>query len=215
MKSRSNRPGRDAECFGDLVERHVEVVVQDHHRTMVDGETPKASLELIAMSDQVEPIGRNRFVNRQQPKVGAPAVCLPALGVAGAHEESIRPGVEARRVAELRKVLPDVQQRLLRRVLGEVGVAQNPVSHRMEPVSEGHSKARECPFVAVLRAYHKTGVHATSARERRLGPAHSSSTGAPVLNPTQSSGRGQGAGMEDAEGCRHRSINSTAREEPT
>src|SRR5947199_6451444 len=106
---------------------------------------------------------------------------LLALGVAGAHEKPIRPGVKARRVAQLRKVLPDVQQRLLRRVLGEVGVAQNPVRHRMEPATDGHSKARECPFVAVLRPYHKTGVHTTSARERRLGPAHSSSTGAPVL----------------------------------
>src|SRR5438874_3064136 len=121
---------------------------------------------------------------------------LLALGVAGAHEESIRPGVKARRVAQLRKVLPDVQQRLLRRVLGEIGVAQDPVSNRMETIADGHRKARECPFVAVLRPCHKSRVHATSARERRLGPAHSSRTGAPASISTQSSPR-PGGGVAD------------------
>ena len=77
---------------------------------------------------------------------------LASLGVAGAHEEPVRPGFKAGRVAQLRKIPPDVQERLLRRVLGEIGVAQDPERHRMEPIASGHGQAREGLFVAVLRS---------------------------------------------------------------
>ena len=56
MKSRSNRPDRDAERLGDLVERQVEVVVQDHNRAMVDGEPLESALELVAIDDRARAI---------------------------------------------------------------------------------------------------------------------------------------------------------------
>jgi hypothetical protein len=34
----------------------------------------------------------------------------------------------------------------------------------MESVAARHGEARECLFVAVLRAYHEFGIHASSAR---------------------------------------------------
>src|SRR5207248_485789 len=61
MKSRSDRPGRDDERLGDLVERHLELVVEDQHRTMIDGKAPKASLELVALSYKVDTIGTYRL----------------------------------------------------------------------------------------------------------------------------------------------------------
>ena len=81
------------------------------------------------------------------------------LGVAGAHEEPVRPGVKARRVAELGKVPPDGEQRLLRRVLGEVDVAQDPVRHRVEAVAHGDGEAREGLLVPVLRPSDQLGIH--------------------------------------------------------
>ena len=93
-------------------------------------------LELIAVDDGAEPVRRPRLVGRKQAEVGRPATFLPALGVAGAHEEPVRPGLEAGRVAELRKVLPDAQQRLLRRILGEVEVAQDPARHGKVPIGD-------------------------------------------------------------------------------
>ena len=89
------------------------------------------------------------------------------LGVAGAHEEPVRPGVKARRVAELRKVPPDGEQRLLRRVLGEVDVAQDPVRHRVEPVADGDGEAREGLLVTVLRPDHEICIHALPHVGRR------------------------------------------------
>jgi hypothetical protein len=90
-------------------------------------------------------------------------------------EEPIRPGVEARRVAKLREITPDGEQRLLRRVLGELDVAQNPVRHRMEPIARRNGEAREGRFVAVLCSRHEIGIHASSVRggsSLGTGPTH-------------------------------------------
>jgi hypothetical protein len=83
-----------------------------------------------------------------------------ALGVAGAHEKPIRPGLKSGRVAELGKVSPNVQQRLLRRVLGEADVAQNPVRHGKEPITEARSEAGESLTVSALCSFHQIGIHA-------------------------------------------------------
>jgi hypothetical protein len=126
MKSRVGRAYRDAEQLGDAVNRQIEVVVQDHHRSVVEGEAAKAALELVAVDDRGQPIGPGRLVSRQESKVRCPATLLASLRIAGAKEDAIRPSLEAGRVAELRKVLPDAQQRVLRRVLGEIDVTQDP-----------------------------------------------------------------------------------------
>jgi hypothetical protein len=65
---------------------------------MVQGETPEGTLELVAIDDRARAIDHHRFVNRQQPQVRRPTAGLAALGVAGAHQEPIRPGLEAGRV---------------------------------------------------------------------------------------------------------------------
>ena len=138
--------------------------MQDHHRTVVDGEPPERPLQLVAIDDLAGAIRLHRLIGGKQAHVGRPVAGPACLGVAGAHEEPVRPGVEARRVAELRKIPPDGQQRLLRRVLGEVEVAQNSMRDRMEPIAHGHGEAREGLLVAVLRANHEIGIHASSAR---------------------------------------------------
>jgi hypothetical protein len=162
MKSGSDRPDGDAEDLGNRVERQVEVVVQDHHGSMVDatagGSRARAGRDrrrAQAPSASGSSAGRRR-------RFGASAGPA-ALGVAGAHEEPVRPGVEARRVAELRKVPPDGEQRLLRRILGEVGVAQDPVRHRVEAVARGDGEAREGLLVTTLRPSDEFGIHVRSA----------------------------------------------------
>ena len=71
------RPDRDTEHLGNPVERQVEVVVQHHHRAMIDGEPPETALELIAVDDGAEPIRRTRLVGGKQVEVGRPATFLP------------------------------------------------------------------------------------------------------------------------------------------
>ena len=139
--------------------------MQHHHRTMVNRESPEAALELVAIDDRAQAIRSHRLVSRQEMEVGRRATYPASLCVAGAHQKPVRPGVKARRVTELWEVPPDGQQRLLRCVLGEIGVPQDPVRHRMESVAGGNGKACKCLFVALLRPYHEFGIDASSVQD--------------------------------------------------
>jgi hypothetical protein len=88
--------------------------------------------------------------------------------------------------------VPDGEQRLLGRVLGEIEVAQNSMRDRMKPIPHGHREARECLFVAVLRSSHQIGIHASPIAGRcSLGPARSLRMGASAHGRTQSSSAAQ------------------------
>ncbi len=89
-----------------------------------------------------------------------PPSCLPPFPVAGTDEEPIRPRLEPFRVAKLREPLPDGQQGLLRGVLGQVGVAQDPVRDRQERGRHGGGQAGERLPVSTLSATHELDVHA-------------------------------------------------------
>ncbi len=147
--------------------------MQHDHRAVVDGKSSEAALKLVAVGHCAGSIGLDRSIRWEQTHVRGPATLLPALGVAGAHEEPVRPGVEARRVAKLRKISPDGEQRLLRRVLGELDVTQNSMRDGVEPITCGHGKAREGLFVAALCSSHQIGIHASSTGGPgvRSGPA--------------------------------------------
>ena len=62
-------------------------------------------------------------------------------------------------VAELREVLPDAQQRLLRRILGEVDDAQDPARHCEEPVRNSEGKVGIRRLVTSLGSNHEIGIH--------------------------------------------------------
>jgi hypothetical protein len=114
--------------------------------SVVDRQTAKAALELLAIDDRAQAVVRDRLVARHEPEVRRPAPLLPPLRIAGMHEEPVRPGVRARRVSKARKLLPDGEQRLLRRVLGEVDVAQDPARHGKKPIRDLGANEGECPL---------------------------------------------------------------------
>ena len=60
---------------------------------------------------------------------------------------------------ELWQVAPDAQQRLLRRVLGEVEVAQDPARNRQEPIRIPAGKDGVRLLVTALSSRHEFGVH--------------------------------------------------------
>lgn len=83
MQSGTDRPDGDAERFGDVVERKVEVVVEHHYRPMVDGESPEAALELVAIDDRAQALRRRRLIARQRAKVRNPPASTAPLDMAG------------------------------------------------------------------------------------------------------------------------------------
>ena len=100
---------------------------------------------------------------RQHVEGGGPAAFPAALGVAGAHEHPVRPGIEACPVAQAGKISPDAHQRLLGRIGGEVVVAQDPCGHREEAVAQGHGQQPEGLPVTLLGPFHQSAVHGSSA----------------------------------------------------
>ena len=113
MESRVDRADRDVQDLGDPLGGDVGVVMQDEHGPVVDRQASDGRLELVPVDDGVDPSGRRRLVSRQDSQVRRPLAGPTPLRVASANEESVRPGVKARRVAKLRQVSPDRDQRLL------------------------------------------------------------------------------------------------------
>jgi hypothetical protein len=115
---------------------------------MVDRQPSEAALELVPIVDLAQGVWRRCVVVVQNGQVWIPDTAPASLVVAGVDEEAVRPGLKAGRVAERGKVLPDREQRLLGRVLGQIHIAQDPMRDRVQPVAARHGKARECLAVA-------------------------------------------------------------------
>ena len=133
------------------VDGQVHVVVEHHDGAVLHGQSSEGALELVPIVDVAQRVGRVRWVEYHQARSRTPGSSPFALAVALPDEDPVRPGLEAGRVAKLRKVAPDVEQCLLRRILGEIDVAQDPVRDGEKPVAHGDRKERECLFVALLR----------------------------------------------------------------
>ena len=75
----------------------------------------------------------------------------------------------------------DREQRLLRRVLGEIPVAQDPARDREEPIGDRAGKEAICRLVTALSSLDQIGVHLTPADGggfvRRLSHGRSQSPG--------------------------------------
>ena len=69
--------------------------------------------------------------------------------------ETVQPGVEPPGIAKTRQLPPAVDQRLLDGVLGEVGVAEDQASERVEAVERIRHQHVERVAIAVCRALHE------------------------------------------------------------
>ena len=176
--------------------------MQDDHRSVIDRKATKATLQLVPIGDGTGAVRLNRSIRLKQAHVRGPCSGSAALGVAGAHEEPIRPGIEACRVAKLREVSPDGQQRLLRGVLGKIQVAQNSMRNRVEPIASCHGEAREGLFVATLCSSYQIGVHSLFRVPARVArPSHSSRMGVKVEGRTQCSVLRRSVGTQMCMSC--------------
>ena len=106
------------------------------------------------------------------------------LGVADADEQAIRPALEACGLAKAWQVAPDVEERLLDRVLCEMRVAQDAHRDRLQAGVALQGERFERPLVAFLCCRHEIAVHA-------LGPCESpiDRISGGKLSPTQTTGR--------------------------
>ena len=62
----------------------------------------------------------------------------------------------------MRQIVPDRDQGLLKRVLGEVMVAQDPVGDREQPAADESRQPLEGLLFATRRAFHEFSLHVVS-----------------------------------------------------
>ena len=147
--------------------------MQHDDGAVVDRQPPERTLQLVAVSDGRDLIGSGCLVELNYAEVRRQAPDLLDLGVTRTDEQAVGPPFEACGIAKLWEVPPDGQQRLLRRIIGEVGVAKDPVSDRVQPVPDDDREAREGPLVTVLRLHDQLGgIHAAPVMSARPVRAH-------------------------------------------
>ena len=130
-----DRADRDAEDLGDLGRVTALEVVEHEQGALLRRQAAEAPLELVAVGDAQEVVGRGRDVHRQDAQVRDAATLALRLGEARADDEAVEPGVEAVRIAEPGQVTPGDDQRFLQGILGPIDVAEDPLGERVEAVA--------------------------------------------------------------------------------
>ena len=95
----------------------------------------------------------------------------PGLVLVGGRvvQDPVQPGIELLDVAELRQLPSAPDERVLDRILGEVGVAEDQASDRVQPIALAGRETFERLPVAVLRSFDEFQPHRPSSTAR-AGP---------------------------------------------
>ena len=156
------RPERDPEVIGDLGHGQPEGVVEDEDRPLVRGKSPEPAVELIAIVDGQEPVGGGRCVRLEQDDIGREAPAPSGLRVTGVDEDPMEPRLEPIELAQRRELPPYLDQGDLDRVLGEVGVAQDPMRDEMQRSPTSRTRAAKASSSPVSLARRSIAAPAAS-----------------------------------------------------
>src|SRR6478672_1848055 len=159
VEPRLRRAERDVETNRDVRQRQVEVVVEDEHGPLLEGEPPEGPLELVAVVDGQDARRLGRSVDREKPKFGRPTRLTPGLGVALVDQDPVEPRLEAIRVAQRSQLPPGHDEGRLDGVLGEMGVTKDPVRDGHASVADRAGEGVEGLLVALLRTVHEISMH--------------------------------------------------------
>jgi hypothetical protein len=159
MESRSDRPGREAEQLGDLRRGVSDEVMQDEDRALFRCKPSESTVELVAIGDRQQIVGRLWTVHRQHPEIRRTASLPGCLSDTHVGEEAMDPRVEPVRIAEARKVTPGDHQRILQGIFGPIDVAEDPMRDREESVASRADQVDECRLVATLRRLDEVAIH--------------------------------------------------------
>ena len=142
--------------------------MEDEHGALLERQPPEGALELVAVVDGQDLAGVGRALDGQDADLGRPATATPGLGVALVGQDPVEPGFEAVGVAQRPQLAPGRDERGLHRVLGQVGVAQDPTRDRHAPVADHARQGVEGLAVAPLRPVHERSVHPLLLPVRRI-----------------------------------------------
>ena len=119
----------------------------------------EATVQLVPVVDPQKLIGGGRSVRLEQDDIGREVPATSRLGVAGVDENPVEPCLESIEIAQSGEVPPDLDEGYLDRVLGEVGVAQDPMGDEDAAVADLTNQGAEGLLVALPRLVHDRSEH--------------------------------------------------------
>ena len=143
--------------------------MEHQDRPLFRRQTAEPALELVAVGDGTRRIRGGGFVRWDEANACPPAPIARRLRVACAHHEAVEPCLEPLRVAKCWQVAPRAEKGLLRRILGEMHVSQDPVGEGIATVDGGGRQRGERVLVATLCPFDESGLHVRSWLGRQSG----------------------------------------------
>ena len=116
-------------------------------------------VELVAIRQGQEIVGRGRIVEREHVQVCDPAALPSGVGDADVREKSVDPGVEAVRIAEVRQVPPGDHQRVLQGILGPIDVPEDPIRDREQAIPARSDQVDERRLISSLGRLDEVAIH--------------------------------------------------------
>jgi hypothetical protein len=145
----------DAECGGNLGQRHAGVDMQDDQRPALGFQPPEGGIERLTLGDLVREVIRvaeildgERDLDRTTP--------LPAgEPEAGANRQAMDPGLETIRIAETGQVPPRSDHRLLDGIPGQLRIPEDEPGGPAESPDQRAGERGKGVMIAPLRALHE------------------------------------------------------------
>ena len=153
------RPEGNAEVFGDLGHGQPEGVMENENGPLLRRKSPEAAVQLVAIVDPQKLVGGGRCVRLEQDDIGREVPAPSRFRVAGVDENPVEPCLEPIEVAQSGEVPPHLDEGYLDRVLGEVGVAQDPMGDEDAAVADLTNQGAEGLLVALPRLVHDRSEH--------------------------------------------------------
>ena len=159
MRVAFRRAHGHARCFGDLLERVAERVLQEHDPRLLRGNLGERVAEL-ATQLGVARVAGGVLVGLEMVAERLMGPRLTALRSVEAriHHEAVQPGRELGAAVELLQPHADLRKGLLRGVAPVVGIAQHVAREPLDLRLMAGEQCRECVAIAVLRARHEDRI---------------------------------------------------------
>ncbi len=143
--------------------------MQDDDGSHLRLQPEEAAFDLVAVDDRRFMAGdrRSREGEFGQFDVDAMAPQSARLIDAGAHDEAVKPGVEAVGIAERGQITPGSDERVLDGVLGLFDIPQDQPGGTIQPGDRGACQLGEGVMIALPRSLHEFSLHDAPRRVRR------------------------------------------------
>ena len=135
------------------------VVVKDENGALLERQPPEGPLELVAVIDGQD-VGRLCLaVHRQHPDLRAHAAPTPGLSVALMRQDPVQPRFEGVGITQAPELTPTGDERGLHRVVGPIGVTQDPERNRHAAIADQAGKGVEGLPITLPCAVHQRSLH--------------------------------------------------------